>query len=496
MPGPEPTGHGAKPGDVIAGKYRVEGVLGAGGMAIVLSATQLDLERLVAIKVMRSELAEVPGAVERLLLEAKLTARFRNEHICKVLDVGTLPDGAPFVVMEYLEGSDLHAFLEKQGPFDVSTAIDFILQACEGIAEAHAADIIHRDLKPENLFLTNLVDENPTVKVLDFGISKQVGARPTSRALTNPSTALGSPHYMAPEQMLSAKDVDLRADLWALGAILFELLTGRTAFEGDTLPEVCAAVISVAPKRASELRPDVPSALADVIDRCLQKSPADRFAGVAALALALVPFGSPRAASSLKRIERVLGRSTPGSGLPDAPVLARSARAATPIGEPARARPSPPEVGTTDALTMVGAYSPQRSSKRMIVAAVAAAFLVGIIGIAGVVRRAGPTPPADAAAAAATRFALEESTTQPLSAVAPASATLPPAFLPETAAPSGSDLPRTPPSDAHAPRGRSQPRTAKPVTPPSSVAPAVPSDTPKTHKATDAWDPNSFGPRR
>jgi eukaryotic-like serine/threonine-protein kinase len=474
MSGPDSPVHAAKTGDVIAGKYRIEGVLGSGGMAIVLSATQLDLDRLVAIKVMRTELAETPGAVERLLLEAKLTARFRNEHICKVLDVGTLADGAPYVVMEYLEGSDLHVLLEKRGPFDISTAVDFMLQACEGIAEAHAADIIHRDLKPENLFVTNLLDETPTVKVLDFGISKQLGSRPTSRALTNPSTALGSPHYMAPEQMLSAKDVDLRADLWALGAILFELLTGRTAFEGDTLPEVCAAVISVAPKRATELRPDVPPVLADVIDRCLQKAPADRFSSVAEFATRLLPFGSFRAASSLKRIERVLGRSTPGSGL--------SARQ---LSLPAR-------IGTTDAATMVDSAPPPRSSKRIVVAATFA-LVLGAIGIVGVVRGKGQTPRSDQPASAATQFSLEEAPLQALTTVT--QPTPPPAPTPEaTPAAPPSDPSRTAQPETHASHARSQPRTARPATTPS-VAP-VPADTAKSHKATDAWDPNSFGPRR
>src|SRR6185503_15699757 len=194
-------------------------------------ATHLDLDRQVAVKVMRAEMLEHPSAVERLVLEAKLAARFKSEHVCKVLDVGTMPDGAPYIVMEYLDGDDLATLLARNGRFEIETAVDFMLEACEALAEAHAANIIHRDLKPENLFAANNMDGSPSIKVLDFGISKQVGLAASSRSLTNPSAALGSPAYMAPEQMRSAKDVDTRTDLWAIGAILFELLTGRLAFE-------------------------------------------------------------------------------------------------------------------------------------------------------------------------------------------------------------------------------------------------------------------------
>jgi len=309
----EVSQHGPQVADIIANKYRLESIIGTGGMGVVFAATQIELDRLVAVKVVRSELAENPAAVQRLVLEAKLAAQFRSEHVCKVLDVGTLPSGAPYIVMEYLEGSDLSTQLELLGPFAIANAVDFVLEACEALAEAHAAGIVHRDLKPENLFVASLMDGSPTIKVLDFGISKRLGHPITDLSLTNPSAQLGSPFYMAPEQMRAARDVDARADVWAIGAILYELVTGYQAFQGESLPEVCAAVLGAVPIRASVLRPEVTEPLADALDRCLRKDPGERFASVAELAAALAPFGSPRAQASLKRIDRFLSAVSPAT---------------------------------------------------------------------------------------------------------------------------------------------------------------------------------------
>ena len=488
-----------KPGDIIAGKYRVEGTLGSGGMAVVLSATQLDLDRLVAIKVMRAELTQVPGAVQRLLLEAKLTARFRSEHICKVLDVGTLGSGAPYVVMEHLEGSDLNGLLVERGRFDVVTAVDLILQACEGIAEAHAADVIHRDLKPENLFVTNLLDDPPTVKVLDFGISKQLGARPSGRVHTNPSAALGSPYYMAPEQMHAPKDADLRADVWAIGAILFELLTGETPFDGDTLPEVCAAVMHGAPKRARELCPELPEPLCDAIERCLKKPPNQRFSSIAELAVALAPFGSPRAAASLKRIERVLARNTPVSDVVNVDPELVTLIGSEPTGPGHDARQIElKSAGTTGAASsMVSSPTERRRPAWKLLAALATLGLgvAAVVSFARGVRlteRLEPAlhadsntiadPPASArvqpASAAPSAVASHESPSLPSDPVASASAAAP-------AVPSAKALARV---------RRSQ-RAGKRSAPESALPPQS-SEPRKTNKATEAWDPATFGPRR
>ncbi|HEX2880041.1 MAG TPA: serine/threonine-protein kinase, partial [Polyangiaceae bacterium] len=211
-------------GETLAGKYRIDRVLGVGGMGVVVAATHLDLDTKVAIKVMRDELLSEPSAVQRLMLEARAAAKIKSEHVARVLDVSTLPSGVPYIVMEYLDGCDLAQLLTEHGALPVAQVADYLLEACEALAEAHAAQIIHRDLKPENLFVARAADGSPTIKVVDFGISKQLGPAASERALTNPSTAVGSPQYMAPEQM-QGRPIDVRADIWALGTILYQAVT-------------------------------------------------------------------------------------------------------------------------------------------------------------------------------------------------------------------------------------------------------------------------------
>ncbi|HEY6555878.1 MAG TPA: serine/threonine-protein kinase [Polyangiaceae bacterium] len=295
---------GLRQGDLIGGKYRVEGIIGEGGMGVVLYAIHLDLDRPVAIKLVRADLTERDEVVSRMLHEARAAANIRSEHVARVLDVGRLESGAPYIVMEYLEGCDLCTLLEHHGRLSSDLATDFMIQACEALAEAHSLNIVHRDLKPENLFLTTSADGEPIIKVLDFGISKELG-RPEPRAVTNPSSAIGSPHYMAPEQMRALQSVDSRADIWALGAILFELVAGRAPFDAENLAAVCAAVVTDEPPRVRDLVKDVPAGLDAVIWRCLRKDPKERYATVADFAAALAPYGSPGSALSAERVSRI-----------------------------------------------------------------------------------------------------------------------------------------------------------------------------------------------
>lgn len=299
------TDYPALVGKVIADKYRVERMLGQGGMGLVYLAQHVDLARPVAVKLIRRELMETETVAERFLLEARAAAKIQSEHVGRVLDVGRLETGEPYIVMEYLHGQDLAAHLEQFGRFESYVAVDLILEACEALAEAHHNQIVHRDLKPENLFLVNQPDGNFLVKVLDFGISKQLGES-SQRVLTSPATALGSPQYMSPEQMEGAV-VDVRSDIWALGAILFEMVTGRRAFNGETLAQVCVQVLSgnVSPVRS--LAPDVPAVLASAIEQCMKQRQEDRFPNVAAFARAIEPFGTERARMSTQRIAAVLG---------------------------------------------------------------------------------------------------------------------------------------------------------------------------------------------
>ena len=232
-----------KTGDVFADKYVIESVLGIGGMGVVLAAKHMQLGERVAIKLM------LPGAVTeenvgRFLREARAAIRIKSPHCVRVLDVAELANRTPYMVMEYLEGNDLSGILKERGPLPPHVAVDWTLQACEAIAEAHALQIVHRDLKPSNLFLQRVSTGHELVKVLDFGISKAGPSAEGEMVMTRTSVMMGSPLYMSPEQLISSKHVDARSDIWALGVILFELVTGAPPFNAETLPQLGALVLS------------------------------------------------------------------------------------------------------------------------------------------------------------------------------------------------------------------------------------------------------------
>jgi serine/threonine-protein kinase len=276
------------PGTVLGGKYRVDRVLGQGGMGVVLAARHLQLDQPFALKVMLSEYSRHPEAVARFLREARAAVRVQHENVARVTDVSETASGIPFMVMELLEGTDLESLSSSRGPLPIAETVELVLQACAGVAEAHALGIVHRDLKPSNLFLTRRRDGSPLVKVLDFGISKVLDTRDGS--LTATSAMIGSPLYMSPEQVRTAKDVDARTDVWSLGAILYELLTGVTPFAADSASAVLAKVVADEPAPPRQHRPDLPLGLQDVVLSCLRKNRDERPRTVEALAQALVPF--------------------------------------------------------------------------------------------------------------------------------------------------------------------------------------------------------------
>jgi eukaryotic-like serine/threonine-protein kinase len=298
-----------EPGDVLAGKYLVERVLGVGGMGVVVAAKHTQLDQTVALKFLLPTACEVQGATARFLREGKAAARITSEHVARVVDTGTLDNGSPYLVMEYLDGFDLGELTESRGPLDSQTAAQYVLQACEAIVEAHQLGIVHRDLKPANLFLTRRKDGSPLVKVLDFGISKAEEGGSQSTALTGTSMMMGSPRYMSPEQMVSAKDVDLRTDVWALGVILFELITGRPVWQADTVQGLCALIATAKTPSLRALVPSAPIELENVILRCLEKAPPDRVQNVADLALLLEPVAPSECKVSVDRILAVAGRA-------------------------------------------------------------------------------------------------------------------------------------------------------------------------------------------
>ena len=297
------------PGAIVATKYRVERPIGQGGMGIVVEATRLDDDTRVAIKVLNADALKNAETVARFEREARAVAKIGGDHVARIYEVGDLGDGAKFIVMEYLEGQDLAVLIRQRGALPVAEAIDYIAQACVALADAHAVGVVHRDLKPGNLFLTRGARGEPLVKLLDFGIAKSIGtAKDEGEAtLTTTESFVGSPVYMSPEQMMSPKKVDCRADIWSLGVTLYRLLTRRVPFEGDTPMEICGLILSGAkPIPLSQVLADVPATLDAAVLKCLQREPSQRFRNVADLAAALAPFGSPSAAASASRARAAL----------------------------------------------------------------------------------------------------------------------------------------------------------------------------------------------
>ncbi len=305
------TAYDSEPGEgeVLADKYRVDRVLGRGGMGVVLAAKHLVLGHEVAIKLLSDAGSFDPDIAARFLREAQVTARLKSAHVAKTLDMGQLDDGRPFIVMELLAGHDLGVELERRKDVPIAQVVEWILQASEGLAEAHAAGVVHRDLKPTNLFLTRDATGTDLVKVLDFGVSKLVTAG--DGLLTTDNAAFGTPLFMSPEQMASPKDVDARSDVWSLGVILYLALSGQPPFTGKTLFALGDSVRYSDPIPIHQHRPDVPPALSATIMRCLAKNAAERWQSVADLADALVPFAGPMAAEQAWRARAAFDPSTP-----------------------------------------------------------------------------------------------------------------------------------------------------------------------------------------
>jgi serine/threonine protein kinase len=301
----------AKPGSVIGDKYRVETELGRGGFGVVVKARHLAIDQIVAIKILTAgEDSEWHDDAARFKREAQATAALRSEHVVRILDVDFLPDRSPYMVMEYLEGETLHYAIHTRGPLSIEESCDHMVQVLAALAEAHGAGIVHRDLKPANVLVTKGAGGTMVAKVLDFGVSKIAAhsgigtASGVAQPLTKTGAVIGTVAYMAPEQMVDAKRVDARADLWSVGIMLYELLTKQTPFGPATDPTIVTSMLTKPPVPLSSLRPDVPPKLEKVVLRCLAKLPEKRQATAAAVAAALAPFTSPRARGALDSLSR------------------------------------------------------------------------------------------------------------------------------------------------------------------------------------------------
>jgi serine/threonine-protein kinase len=294
-----------KAGDVLCGKYRVERLLGEGGMGMVVAAQHLMLDHAVAIKLLYADDEE---AVGRLLAEARSASRLGGEHVARVIDVDIGENGLPFIVMEYLEGIDLNQVLAQKGQLPRWQVVDYTLQALEGISQAHARGIVHRDLKPSNLFVARLADGKEVLKILDFGVSKSLDFSVAQQSYTGAGSVLGSPPYMSPEQVRSPKTVDLRTDIWSIGVVMYELLTGKLPFFGTEIQETFAQILERDVPSIRAQVAGVPDGLEKVILRCLAKDRDRRFQDVAELARELTPFGSGAWVKSQDRIASILAR--------------------------------------------------------------------------------------------------------------------------------------------------------------------------------------------
>lgn len=273
-------------GLVVAGSYRISGLLGSGGMGDVYHAEHVRLGSSVAVKFMRAGARDGLLSIERFRREARRIAALKSEHVVKVFDYGELPDHKPYLVMERLIGEDMRSLLEREGPLPIRRAVKLLMDACRGLSVVHAAGLVHRDLKPANLFVEKTATGIETCKILDFGVVKA-----SASEATHPGAVLGTIRYMAPEQLEDSSRAKASADVYALGAILYECLCGVPAIAGETLQDTMFAILHREPRRPSDLRA-MPSELESVVLCALSKDSTARYASAEALEHALAPFGS------------------------------------------------------------------------------------------------------------------------------------------------------------------------------------------------------------
>jgi eukaryotic-like serine/threonine-protein kinase len=470
--------HGMKVGDVIDGKYRVDGVLGTGGMAVVWSAHHLQLDERVALKVLRRDCAENPEALTRFRREARAAVKIKGEHVARVMDVGALGDGTPYMVMEHLDGSDLAEWLRTSGRLPLVQAVEFVLQAAEALAEAHALGIVHRDLKPANLFVTRRPDGSPSVKVLDFGISKLAPELGTASNITHRSALVGTPLYMSPEQLSVSKQVDARTDIWALGVILYELLSGEPPFTAETMPEVVHQIGSEAPVPLRLLRPEVPIALEIAIARCLEKDREARFSHVGSFARALAPFAGELGRASSDRVTHIIeGARRAGAGL-----------ATTPL----------PQAGVRPALRF-WPHATTITGKRALRVGTAASAVLAVGALLWAQQHsAAPPPAAELQTELAPSGVLLAPASAPAPAAAPPAAEAKPVLTPVVPAlPQGLEPPALPRSPTR-PRGPAVPATSPraPSAVPAAALEAAPAEPAQLQASPPIAEPREPAPAR
>ncbi len=287
-------GANVKTGDVVDGKYELMGLIGKGGMGSVFEARHLEIGRRAALKFLHPQVSSNAGMITRFIREAQAAAAIGSEHIVDVTDVGRLPDGSPYLVMEYLEGEDLASIGRREGQLDPTTAVSYAIQVCEALAQAHSRGIVHRDIKPQNIFVTCLAGRSDWIKILDFGIAKfRAELTGDSATLTGPGVSLGTPQYMATEQFTGTRDVDGRTDVYSVGVVLYLMLTGRIPFRGQTHEEIIVQIVTGTLASPRDLRPELDETLSQIVIKAMARKPEARFQTMDELAHALLPFAGP-----------------------------------------------------------------------------------------------------------------------------------------------------------------------------------------------------------
>jgi hypothetical protein len=461
------------PGTVVAGRLRIERVIGRGGMGVVYEAQHLHLQQRVALKVLYGDAAKDPESSARFVREAQIALSLTSPYIVRVHDLGVTDHGQPYIQMELLQGRGLDSVICAAGNVSVEQAVGLVLQACVGVGTAHATGLVHRDLKPENLFLTRQSDGSEFVKVLDFGISKVAPPHDVLQ-LTMVGTAFGTPQYMSPEQCVSAAEVDARCDQHALGLILYELLTKKPVFEGESETSITYQILAGKPASARVIRPDVAPPLDEAIQKTLAKQPRDRFRDVADFALAIAPFGGPSARADAEAIAKVLHHAPTDS-----------TRAALPTGPVSQGAVAAHPAATTNGSFTRAALAPAKSGLPAIVWAAIAVVPIAAIALTSAFlfhrtehRESGEASTASTSAdAPASASSVAQAPAPSVSTAAPVASEAPPHADPSAAVASASAA-----SASAQPPTASLPEPARP-TAPIMAAPPKPAPAPPNHNA-------------
>lgn len=486
-------------GEVFANKYRVDRVIGEGGMGVVVAAHHLELDQTVAIKFLLDDLATSEEGAERFRREARAAAKIQSDHVVRVLDVGILPTGERYMVMEYMEGRDLAEELAEKGTLPVGIATGIILEAIDAVGHAHAVGIVHRDLKPANLFLADRPDGSRRVKVLDFGISKSIGSTTTEEmSLTKTSAWIGSPLYMAPEQMQSARDVDHRADIWSLGAILYEMLAGRPPYEAESLPQLCNLLITTDPDRIETVMPGIPEGLAVAVMNCLVRDREKRTKSTRELARVLVNYASSITGSALR--QSIYERAELQAGVPLS-VAGTFASMGVPSAQPIEPKERKKSLNSTSSGWGATDIGSQKSKGGKIGWILAALILAGVAGYLTLSARMRAAAEAEASSPAVGVTASEAAATPELDKpaapekVEKTEDVEPPAkeekAADTVASPPGEEVPSTTKAQA------SRPVAPRPVAPrPTAPRPTAPSGPGPAPQPASGDDFSDFGGRR